>query len=254
MKQVNNTEEESANNFLEWMEDTIMERSLSDLTRKGHLTMLHAVQRFGKIQTFQDLTSANIRAFDTFIRTEETFTSTGLPIERGPAAIHNYHKRLRSYVNRARKEGYLKNDPYYGFYDDRGEKEGHLRLTPEQVDELKEIRRYTTDAVNAAYLDFFLFQIYTGLGYSDAQQFNFETDVIYKDDQPYLCLKVQRTNKEYLKPLSAEALEILERNDYQLHVSSNQKFNQFLKGVGLALHCPFALTTDVARNTYSQYD
>ena len=75
------------------------------------------------------------------------------------------------------------------------------------------------------YLDFFLFQIYTGLGYSDAQQFNFETDVIYKYNQPHLRLKVQRTNKEYLKPLRAEALEILERNNYKLHVCSNQKFN-----------------------------
>lgn len=45
-------------------------------------------------------------------------------------------------------------------------------------------------------------------------------------------------------------IKILERNDYKLHITPNQKYNQFLKGVGLALGCGFSLTTHVARHTF----
>lgn len=46
-------------------------------------------------------------------------------------------------------------------------------------------------------------------------------------------------------------IKILERNDYKLHITPNQKYNQFLKGVGLALGCGFSLTTHVARHTFA---
>ena len=54
-------------NFLEWMEQQIINRTLSTLTRKSHFTTLHALQRFGGIQTFDDLTPENIMAFDQFL-------------------------------------------------------------------------------------------------------------------------------------------------------------------------------------------
>ena len=60
-----------------------------------------------------------------------------------------------------------------------------------------------------------------------------------------------KTGEEFITPILPYTQKILERNDYKLHITSNQKYNQFLKGVGLALGCSFPLTTHVARHTFA---
>ena len=45
--------------------------------------------------------------------------------------------------------------------------------------------------------------------------------------------------------------KILERNNYKLEISSNQKYNQFIKGIGMALECDFPLTSHVARHIFA---
>lgn len=54
-----------------------------------------------------------------------------------------------------------------------------------------------------------------------------------------------------ITPILPYTHKILERNGYKLHITSNQKYNQYLKGVGLALGCSFPLTTHVARHTFA---
>ena len=60
-----------------------------------------------------------------------------------------------------------------------------------------------------------------------------------------------KTGEEFITPILSYTQKILERNDYKLHITSNQKYDQFLKGVGLALGCSFPLTTHVARHTFA---
>ena len=60
-----------------------------------------------------------------------------------------------------------------------------------------------------------------------------------------------KTGEEFITPILPYTQKFLERNDYKLHITSNQKYNQFLKGVGLALGCSFPLTTHVARHTFA---
>lgn len=84
-------------------------------TRKGHLTTYKALQRFGKFKTFDDVTLPHIYEFDMFIREEQTYTSTGKPIVRSQAAIHNYHKHFKSYVSEAFHLGLIKENPSAAF-------------------------------------------------------------------------------------------------------------------------------------------
>lgn len=232
------------------MEATIQRRNLSVLTRKSHLTTLRAIIRFGKIKDWEDLTLLNIIAFDRFLKEEQVFSSTGKRIYRNQAAIHNYHKRLKCNINIAIKEGLIQRNPYHFFHDDRGELGGHLHLTEEQVARLLQLRSSSQSVEDILYLDFFLFQLYTGLSYCDALSFDHTVNLYTYDGNNYIQGKELRTGKAYNRPLAPEAYEILVRHNFQLHILSNQKYNLFLKGIGLAIQCCFPLTTDVARNTY----
>lgn len=92
-------------------------------------TTYKALERFGKFKTFDDVTLQHIYQFDLFIREEQTCTMKGKPIIRSQAAIHNYHKRFKSYVSEAFRLGLIKENPYERFQDKRGEKSDRPHLT-----------------------------------------------------------------------------------------------------------------------------
>ena len=212
-------------NFMAWMRERIQSRKMREGTRKGHLTTYKALLRFGKFKTFDDVTLPHIYEFDMFIREEETYTSTGKPIVRSQAAIHNYHKRFKSYVSEAFRLGLIKENPYDRFQDKRGEKGERPHLTKEQIKKLIVIREESTDRVANKYLDFFLFQIFTGMAYSDAKSFDYTQHIIIVDGHDYIYGHRMKTGEEFITPILPYAQKILERNDYKLHIIFNQKYN-----------------------------
>ena len=62
---------------------------------------------------------------------------------------------------------------------------------------------------------------------------------------PWMCERIEN------RVLREGTRKILERNNYKLEISSNQKYNQFIKGIGMALECDFPLTSHVARHTFA---
>ena len=236
---------------LVWMKQRIEKRKLAEGTRKGHIVVLNALKRFGKFRTFDDVTLSHIYAFDIFIREEEVFTSTGKPIVRSQASIHNYHKVFKTYVTEAFRLGYIKENPYDRFKDKRGENKNFKHLTKDQVERLIQMRENSTDVVANCYMDFFLFQTFTGLAYTDASEFDYNKHVVTIDGHSYIDGKRIKTGQEYITPILPYTQKILERNNFELHIASNQKYNQFLKGIGVSLGCSFPLTSHVARHTFA---
>ena len=238
-------------NFMAWLRERINNRPLREGTRKGHLTTYKALERFGKFKTFDDVTLQHIYQFDLFIREEQTYTTKGKPIIRSQAAIHNYHKRFKSYVSEAFRLGLIKENPYERFQDKRGEKSDRPHLTEAQLKKLIRMLEESTDAVMNKYLDFFLFQTFTGMAYSDAKSFDYEQHVVSIDGKDYIDGHRIKTGNEFVTPILPITRKILERNNFNMEITSNQKYNQFLKGIGLALGCPFPLTTHIARHTFA---
>ena len=113
------------------------------------------------------------------------------------------------------------------------------------------MREESTDAVMNKYLDFFLFQTFTGMAYSDAKSFDYEQHVVSIDGKDYIDGHRIKTGNEFVTPILPITRKILERNNFNMEITSNQKYNQFLKGIGLALGCPFPLTTHIARHTFA---
>ena len=238
-------------NFMAWLRERINNRPLREGTRKGHLTTYKALERFGKFKTFDDVTLQHIYQFDLLIREDQTYTTKGKPIIRSQAAIHNYHKRFKSYVSEAFRLGLIKENPYERFQDKRGEKSDRPHLTEAQLKKLIRMREESTDAVMNKYLDFFLFQTFTGMAYSDAKSFDYEQHVVAIDGKDYIDGHRIKTGNEFVTPILPITRKILERNNFNMEITSNQKYNQFLKGIGLALGCPFPLTTHIARHTFA---
>lgn len=237
-------------NFMVWIEQRINERNIAEGTRKGHLTLFGALRRFGRIRSFDHLTLEKIYAFDLFLR-EEKDAVTKQPIQRSQSAIHNYHKRLKSYVNEAFRLGLIKENPYQRFIDKRGENGERPHLTKEQVKKLMEMRDNAADNMSRKYLDFFLFQIFTGMAYSDAADFDYEEHVINLDGRNYIHSHRQKTGEEFVVPILPYTEKILKRTKNKPVINTIQKYNQFLKGVGMALGCQFPLTSHVARHTFA---
>ena len=236
--------------FLDWMHERLEKRVLREGTRKGHKTTYKALERFGKINTFEDLKLENIYAFDLFLR-EEKDPETKQRIVRSQSAIHNYHKRFKSYVNEAFRLGLIKENPYRRFIDKRGENGERPHLTKEQVKKLMEMRDNAADNMSRKYLDFFLFQIFTGMAYSDAADFDYEEHVINLDGRNYIHSHRLKTGEEFVVPILPYTEKILKRTKNKPVINTIQKYNQFLKGVGMALGCQFPLTSHVARHTFA---
>ena len=236
--------------FMVWLKQRIKHRNLREGTRKGHMVTYRALERFGKFQTFADVTLDNIYIFDMFLR-EEKDPETGVQIKRTQAAIHNYHKRFKSYVNEAFRLGLIKENPYQRFIDKRGENGERPHLTKEQVKKLMEMRDNAADNMSRKYLDFFLFQIFTGMAYSDAADFDYEEHVINLDGRNYIHSHRLKTGEEFVVPILPYTEKILKRTKNKPVINTIQKYNQFLKGVGMALGCQFPLTSHVARHTFA---
>ena len=238
-------------NFMAWLRERIENRPLREGTRKGHFTTYKALERFGKFKTFDDVTLQHIYELDLFIKEEQTYTTQGKPIVRSQAAVHNYHKRFKSYVTEAYRLGLIKENPYERFQGKRGEKNDRPHLTEAQLKKLIRMREESTDSIMNKYLDFFLFQTFTGMAYSDAKTFDYAQHIVTIEGKDYIDGHRIKTGNEFVTPILPITQKILERNNYKMEITSNQKYNQFLKGIGLALGCPFPLTTHIARHTFA---
>lgn len=235
--------------FMVWLKQRIKHRNLREGTRKGHMVTYRALERFGKFRSFEDLTYENICAFDIFIREEKNEKTNTLG--RSQTVVHNYHKRFRSFVSEAYRLGLIKENPYSRFVDKRGKGGRRPHLTKEQVCQLQALRDKMPDSKESMYLDFFLFQTFTGMAFSDALGFDFEKHVITINGNPYIDGQRIKTGSEYVVPLLPYAQKILARTGNKPTVPSIQKYNYFLKGIGAAIGCLFPLTSHVARHTFA---
>lgn len=96
-------EEKKDVNFLDFMAKTIEKEKITEGTRKHKHSTLLALKRYGRIKLMSDLTPANIREFDTWLR------ETG---ERSDTTVHGYHKHVRIYARLACQQGYIAQSPY----------------------------------------------------------------------------------------------------------------------------------------------
>ena len=100
--------------------------------------------------------------------------------------------------------------------------------------------------------DLFIFQMYTGLSYSDAQGFDISkyklVDGKWMSTQPRV-----KTGVPYVSVLLPPVVEVLERNDWDVPSLSNQEYNRLLKQIGYAIGISIPMHSHLARHTFATY-
>lgn len=207
--------------FSDYCEKRKDERNVRDSTRQRYAVFIRFLREWGKIVTFSDCNAANIRNMHEYLHKKKFKDST----------IYDYHKFLKLFINDAVVDGLIERNPYdrLNFKISRGEKQYVDCLTENQFNALKELKPTSPHIERAR--DLFLFQCYTGLPYSDLMKFKYE-DCEEIEGKMFYHSNRTKTNVDYVFQLLPQAIEILERYDYELPKMSNQKYNDFLKVIG----------------------
>lgn len=207
------------------------------------------LRKFGKIRSFDDAIVGNIREWDRFLHTLKKPHSD----ERlSDAGIYNYHKCLKSLFNIALKEERLKQNPYdllKGAFK-RGDKENVEYLVEEEMHAIENLQNLSRIYDEAR--DLFVFQMYTGLPYSDLMAFSIDD---YKNINGKWIKRSERikTGVPYVNQLLPPALAVLEKYAFSLPHINNAEYNERLKVVGRLAGISTPLHSHLGRHTFATF-
>lgn len=227
--------------FIDFLYDRIAKRDIEDSTKKQHLTMYNILCKFDKIKSFADLTPEMLKAFDDFIREDNS--------KRTQVTINGVHKRLKPYVREAYQLGYIKDNPYDKFTTQRGKSKDREFLNMTEIDTIKN-KQGLNDCL-CRVRDLFLFGCYTGMSYSDITKFDTEKDIIVDGESKFIVGHRQKTDTKFVVLILPQAIEILEKYNYKLPVISLTNYNLFLKALAVACDIKKVLTSHIARHTFA---
>lgn len=233
--------------FLDWLDHQTEILNLSAGTIKHYVTLHTRLTEYGKIKRWGDLTTENISEFDAWLHKRKL--STGEAIT--DAAVYKYHKCLKAILNRAVMFDKIDRNPYDRLKFKRGESESIEYLTEDEMKAIENLKVPKGTQIETA-RDLFVFQMYTGLSYSDTQAFDFSQ---YKKVKGKWINTGERikTGVAYVSSLLPPAVAVLEKYGWQVPKIDNADYNHLLKVIGTMADIPTKMHTHLARHTFATY-
>ena len=244
--------------LIKWIKDYVATADMAKNTRMHYLTVTRRLMEYGKILRWEHLTVDNIYAWDVWLRHQEVpltknQKAAGLePQLISSDSVYNYHKYLKSAINKAMKFRILAVNPYdqlKGTFK-RTKRDVVDYLTEEQMKKVMSLTPVPGSQAAMA-LDLFIFQMFTGLSYSDTQIFDISQ---YRQiDGKWLHVGQRvKTGVPYVSQLLPPVVEMLERNGWQVPKMNNQRYNQMLKAIGMVIGIE-NLHSHMGRHTFATY-
>ena len=245
--------------FIQWCEKQIPLLGVTDGTEKHYNPLVTRLTQFGRIQKWDDLTVENIVLFDAWLHTltkpvsDARLKSGTKPEKLSTGAIYNYHKCLKALLNRAMSFGKIDNNPYdrlKGKFK-RGEKENVEYLTEDEMRRFESIILPKGSALDIAH-DLFIFQMYTGLPFSDMQAFDMN-DYKWDGTKWHNVGTRIKTGTPYVSSILPPALRVLEKYNFEIPKMNNADYNRQLKALQQITRIKTRLHSHLARHTFATF-
>ena len=250
------TAKEESDALLTWLAKEIPLLKIGEGTRRRYDVLLRRMEQYGGIKKWSDLTTENLYAFDRWLHNIDKPQSNadkqnGVKRKIGDAAVYNYHRTLRSMLTRAVKFGLLDANPYERVRGEfrKGINENVEYLTEEEIAAIESLHPIAGTQMAMA-RDLFVFQLYTGLSYADAEAFNIKDYKFVRGRWTAIGNRI-KTGVAYVSDLLPQAVEVLERYGMQTPQINNVQYNQSLKIIQQALGIHTRLHSHLARHTFA---
>lgn len=252
-------EEKPGTDMYDWMKVQVEQLTLREGTVKHYITLIARMREYGRMMAWDDLTTENIYQWDSWLhRLKKPATDAGRKagVETGyisDAAVYNYHKCLKALIARAVRFGIADKNPYErlrGVFK-RGERDTVDYLTADEMKAIEQIRP-TPGSTMAVVRDLFVFQMYTGMSFSDMQRFDIG-DYRMENGQWVTVRERTKTGVAFISQLLPPVVEVLGRYGMQLPEITNQKYNELLKYLGEVAGIRKRITSHMARHTFATW-
>ena len=252
------TDDAAAPTIVRWIEEYTRTANIANNTRLHYLTVARRLLEFGKMVRWEQLTVDNIYAWDVWLRHQEVpLTKNQKAAGMEPQCIssdsvYNYHKYLKSTINKAMKFQIMTANPYdqlKGVFK-RTKRDVVDYLTEAQMKKVMSLTPVPGSQAALA-LDLFTFQMFTGLGYADTQIFDISQYRNIDGKWMHIGQRV-KTGVPYVSQLLPPVVEVLERNGWQVPKMNNQRYNQMLKAIGMVIGIE-NLHSHMGRHTFATY-
>ena len=243
--------------MLNWLTEQVPLLNIAEGTRNRYKTMVKRLGEYGRMTAWRDLTVENIYKWDSWLQTltvpqTNADMQAGKAPERiGEAAVYNYHRTLRAMLSRAVKMGKIDANPYDKLRGEfrKGIKENVEYLTEAEIAAFESLRPMQGTQAAAA-RDLFVFQMYTGLSYSDAQAFDISDYKEVGGKWIHTGTRI-KTGVPYVNQLLPPVIEILQRYGWQAPKILNSDYNKCLKILATAVGIETRLHSHLARHTFA---
>jgi integrase len=245
--------------FVSWCEKQIPLLGISDGTAKHYKPLITKLTEYGKINKWQDLTVENIANFDAWLHQQTKPLSDARrkagakPEKLSDSGIYNYHKCLKALLHRALSFGKIDANPYdrlKGKFK-RGERENPEYLTEDEMKRFEAVILPQGSELDVVH-DLFVFQMYTGLPYSDMQAFD-ASDYKYDGEAWKRVGERIKTGVPYVSQLLPPAVKVLEKYGWEIPQLSNADYNRHLKALGQMAGIKTRLHSHLARHTFATW-
>ena len=225
--------------FIEFCRNRFENEGLAKNSVKDFNVVFNALKECGYLNTFADLTKANVMAWDTWLR---------MGNKRSDYTINGYHKKVKKYTKLLWQLEMIESDPYQYVKFPKGSNKERNPLNEEELLKLREIKckGYLERA-----RDRFIFMAYTGLAYCDMELFDFKTMTEKREDYTYIDGERLKTGSKFFTPILPPAMAVLKKYNYKLPSITNQKLNEYCHLLEILCQIRKPVTCHIARHSFA---
>lgn len=245
--------------LLFWIHEQIPLLDIKEGTRKHYYPLENRLREWGKIRTWDDVTTEKIYEFDAWLHglckpVNEAAIRAGVAPKRiGNAGVYNYHKTFKTLLRRARRMGKITVNPYDLLVGEfkRGDTENTEFLTEAEMEKIRRLPLKRGSVLDIS-RDLFVFQMYTGLAYSDAEAFDFAKYKKVDGAWIYVGQRI-KTGVQYVSELLPPVVKILKKYQGEVPQINNSDYNRRLKEIQRMAEIDTRLHSHLARHTFATW-